>query len=215
MTKWAQNPAPYNSILPGPYAGCVVVAVAQIMAYEEYASTMIFNDVTCTWAAMKSVHTYPFPNYAGTATGQNQIANFFYELGKPSNCNVTYNTNGSPAVDDNARKTLVNYGYSNATIHHGPTGFTNTLHSIVRSQLFSGHPVYCGGMSCSSSGHAWVIDGYYAGLYHINWGWGGLSDGYYSAGLFDTTQRDSISSIDSGGEVMPQSFTFGFEVITY
>ena len=215
MTKWNQKPAPYNTLLPGTYAGCVVVAVAQIMAYEEYASTMIFNNVTCTWAAMKSVHTYPFPDYPGTTAGQNQIANFFYELGKPSNCNVTYNTNESNALDDDARKTLVNYGYSNATIHHGPTGFTNALHTIVRSQLFSGHPVYCGGMSSLSSGHAWVIDGYYAGLYHINWGWGGHSDGYYVAGLFDTTQRNSISSIDSGEDETPHSFTFGFEVITY
>lgn len=215
-TKWNQVGSPYDSLVPGPYAGCVIVAVAQIMAFEQYASTMTFNGVPCTWSAMKTVYTYPNASYGGTTAGRSQVANFLYELGKPANCNATYNAGGSPASDSDARKTLLNYGYSNVTLHYGPTGFTDVLHSIVRNQLFAGHPAYCGGMINISSGHVWVIDGYFAGLYHINWGWGGYSDGYYTCGVFDTSQRDSFASIDSGYEMSDAHFyTFGFVVITY
>ena len=216
QTKWNQDGFPYDSLVPGPYAGCVIVAVAQIMAYEQYASTMTFNGVPCTWSDMKTVHTYPNASYGGTTAGRSQVANFLYELGKPVNCNATYNEDGSPASDSDARKTLLNYGYSNVTLHYGPTGFTDALHSTVRNQLFAGHPAYCGGMRNISSGHVWVIDGYFAGLYHINWGWGGYSDGYYTCGVFDTSQRDSFASIDSGYETSDAHFyTFGFVVITY
>ena len=212
-TKWAQDTIPFNQSIPGQAnAGCSVVAVAQIMAYEEFASTMVFNGVTCDWSWMKSVYTYPSPNFAGFTPAQTQVANFFYELWKPGNCNVS---NGGGTTSD-AAQTLRNYGYSSVVIHYGYMGFTDSLHSVVRYQVYSGHPVYCRGSHNISIGHAWVIDGYIAGFYHINWGWLGNSDGYYAAGVFDTSQRDHISSIDSGNEVViPKSYTFDFQVITY
>jgi hypothetical protein len=43
----------------------------------------------------------------------------------------------------------------------------------------AGRPVYVSGAN-SDVGHAFVADGYDGNLhYHINWGWGGQSDGYY------------------------------------
>lgn len=76
-------------------------------------------------------------------------------------------------------------------------------------------PVWTRGHTTVGSGHAWVIDGYlfqyrYATLWayspssstmiktqvrmereliHCNWGWGGLSDGYFNSGVFDTSKR--------------------------
>ena len=213
-TKWSQKGQPFNDLLPNDYAvGCVPLAVAQIMAYEESASSMVFNGVTCSWSEMKTVHTYPYRDSLGTPAGQEQVANFLYAMGNADNCNVTYGPSTSATATD-ARRAFLNNGYSNATIHYG-VSFTNSLHSFVRNQLFSGHPVYCDGCHSVSSGHAWVIDGYFAGYYHINWGWLGDSDGYYSAGVFDTTQRNSISSYDPGTNNELHNYVFGFNVITY
>ena len=55
---------------------------------------------------------------------------------------------------------------------------------IIYNELNSNGPVLFGGQS-SGGGHAFVVDGYNGngyngnGYFHINWGWGGLSDGEY------------------------------------
>jgi len=46
---------------------------------------------------------------------------------------------------------------------------------LIYNELFEGRPV-----SGSGGGHAYVVDGYDGnGLFHVNWGWGGSSDGYF------------------------------------
>ena len=50
---------------------------------------------------------------------------------------------------------------------------------LLRSELTAACPVVYSGYG--RGGHAFVCDGYDAeGLFHINWGWGGMSDGYFN-----------------------------------
>jgi hypothetical protein len=50
---------------------------------------------------------------------------------------------------------------------------------MLRAEINASRPVYYSGRS-DNGGHAFVCDGYdAAGLFHINWGWGGSSDGYF------------------------------------
>ncbi len=54
---------------------------------------------------------------------------------------------------------------------------------LITEELIGGFPVYISGMNKSGGnyGHAWVIDGIDSfGRFHMNFGWGGQSDGYYS-----------------------------------
>ena len=47
-------------------------------------------------------------------------------------------------------------------------------------EVAAGRPVLYTG-NTESGGHAFVCDGYdESGLFHINWGWGGSGDGYFS-----------------------------------
>ena len=57
--------------------------------------------------------------------------------------------------------------------------------SLIYSELAVGRPmIYTG--STGSSGHAFVCDGYDGnGLFHINWGWGGAGDGYFSLSVLN------------------------------
>ncbi len=215
-TKWNQSPEPYDSLTPGGCpVGCVALAVAQIMAFEEYSNTMVFNGVECDWDSMKTVKTHPSLSY-GTSEGRMQLANFLLEMGSPANCNIVYGPDNSSGYAIGARRTLQNYGYTNVNATYGLFGFTSAQKSVVRNQLFSGHPVYCDGSNFSTgAGHAWVIDGYFAGYYHINWGWEGDCDGYYSEGLFDTTEIDHYSNEDPGSNTMLRLYDFDFTVITY
>ena len=57
--------------------------------------------------------------------------------------------------------------------------------------------VYCG--SSDSGGHAFVCDGYDGnGLFHINWGWSGLGDGYFALAVLNPYNNTSAGSGSSG-----------------
>ena len=52
---------------------------------------------------------------------------------------------------------------------------------MIQNELNQGRPVlYSGRDTGGIGGHAWVCDGYDAnGNLHMNWGWGGMDNGYY------------------------------------
>ena len=66
----------------------------------------------------------------------------------------------------------------------------NNWDNILYEELSSNRPIiYTGG------NHAWVIDGYQDGAFHMNWGWDGDMDGYYKVsgiieGDFMNSYRD-------------------------
>jgi len=56
--------------------------------------------------------------------------------------------------------------------------------------------LYCG--STGSVGHAFVCDGYSSGgYYHINWGWNGMSDGFFRLSALNPLE-EGIGGSDSG-----------------
>lgn len=216
-TKWNQNISPYNNETPGNQpAGCVVTALAQILAYEEYPTQIDFGDGTFgNWTDMKTVYTYPQTYYSGTQEGQNQVAKLFRLLGLPEYCDVHYN-DGSWALSSNAKSALQDLGYTNVKLHFSLTDF-RSLHSKVLIQLINGHPVFTSGLNSGSIyGHAWVIDGFQINYYHINWGWGGAADGYYNSGVFNTDNRAFYTSLDPGSTASDShNYTSYYHIITY
>ena len=61
----------------------------------------------------------------------------------------------------------------------------------LRMELNAGRPVmYMAQQVDAETGHAFVIDGYNQdGLFHVNWGWGGSSNGYYDLSMTDDSGR--------------------------
>jgi hypothetical protein len=56
----------------------------------------------------------------------------------------------------------------------------------VYTALSEDGPIYYGGASYSSGGHAFVLHGYRAdGMVYVNWGWSGDEDGYYNIDLLN------------------------------
>ena len=54
---------------------------------------------------------------------------------------------------------------------------------MIYNDISEKHPVIYGGSSISS-GHQFIVDGYDgSGLFHMNWGWSGMGDGYYVLSL--------------------------------
>ena len=72
------------------------------------------------------------------------------------------------------------FGYKrNAHCEYRENFSTQGWTDLIYSELAQGRPVIYSG-SKASSGHAFICDGYDGeGLFHINWGWDGMSNGYY------------------------------------
>lgn len=197
-TRWEQG-EPFNNRTPnGAAPGCVVIAVAQIMAYNEFSIDMSYDYKDCQWSTMKTVFTIPNIYSMGSAEAQDQVAAFAYELGKSYHCNVRYE-NGSWAQADGAARALRNYGYSNVNKY---IGFGTSNQKKARAALDLGYPVYLDGCKSGSTteGHAWVIDGYDGDYFHCNFGWHGNGDGLYYKNTFNP---------------LGNNYTWWFRLITY
>lgn len=118
----------------------------------------------------------------------------------------------SGAFAEGAQRTFQNYGYSDVDKHFG---FGNKKQKIADKVIRGGRPVYLDGCG-KKCGHAWVLDGLRGNYYHINWGWQGQWDGYYSKGVFRTSQRSDMDDVDvDKSENGYHHYYKGFRMVTY
>lgn len=73
---------------------------------------------------------------------------------------------------------------------------------MIREELDARFPLIYDGQSTKDGGHAFVCDGYDAnGLFHINWGWGGSSNGYFQLSVLDDN-GDGIGFSEGQGAIL-------------
>ncbi|MBQ9147698.1 MAG: C10 family peptidase [Rikenellaceae bacterium] len=189
----------YNGHAP---AGCVAVAVGQLLAYHQYPSQV--GDLMPLWPAIRLIQ-YPCidqPVLLG-------IAPLLAELGKNNFLSMTYTKKKGKSNAYRAAKTLKKLGYLNAQ----RVKYYNE--NTILEYLETDRPIIIGATSPKNlsgtgkrSGHAWVIDGYIKRqrdnqietMMHCNMGWGGECDGYYVSGLFDTTQVKDAQGNPTDGD---------------
>jgi hypothetical protein len=239
-TKWDQG-NPYNMWCPHRYpAGCVAVALAQIVACNEHpAPTRFRSTITKTWDELKA---YKYNGRYGGYNGDPPTADSMgYDEAEQTAAiiclighavKMDYGANGSGASTYRAKKFIKKY-YSNVdriTLKYDE--------GAIVGMLTRGRPVYID----SNQGHAWVIDGsrhqmrfrhlYYNGkptstaidyrtLVHCNFGWGGAADGYYERKVFNAhrgpVERESGLDDPNAGNHGKKSanYTRSFNIITY
>lgn len=189
-TQWDQG-WPYNALCPSDEAsneqcptGCTTTATAQIMNYWQYPAKGIghhsyklesgtvskqsafFNETYYQWDSMDVNHV-------------EAISTLMYHVGVAMD--MDYNPGGSAAYLSSAEIGLQRYfDYSDSSIYlHRENYDDNSWIELLKSSIANNKPVLYEGYG--SSGHAWVVDGYdNQDLFHMNFGWGGNSDGYYS-----------------------------------
>lgn len=196
-TEWDQGDG-YNNLLQFSscsgtsngqvWTGCVATAVAQIMRFYQYPG--IYN-----WDNM--------PLYSGSS----ETSRLMKDLGLSNNLNISYSCDGSSASTSRVPATLQNFGYSGGS-YNDYEYFTvkNEVDSGYPVILAGGSNGGWWIFGQYQDGHAWVCDGVqermyfdcvpdpntpgeqisvYAGHYdaslHMNWGWGGNWNGWYSA----------------------------------
>lgn len=185
------------------FAGCVAVAVAQLMYYhqwpaqargEKYHPKLGKRDFSAShyrWSDMRPIYG---DNERYIGSGKNRrvrpdddpmftsVAELMRDLGAAVSMNYQPAASSSNSeLASTALQTYFNYEATDA-LSTSRLGIDKT-EQLITEELIGGFPVYISGMNKSGGyyGHAWVIDGIDAfGRFHMNFGWGGQSDGYYS-----------------------------------
>ncbi|MCD8289885.1 MAG: C10 family peptidase, partial [Prevotella sp.] len=209
-TEWGQN-SPFNLQCPtinGTNAptGCVATAMSQIMYYFKYpteATTDIpaysnYSELPATtfnWDAMRTYYNSSYDNDENC----NAVAELMHYAGQA--VQMEYSLSGSGALMEDIPTAFHNYfGYEcGGTIAVG-ANYTYTglgdfrsfsdWNDLLYTELANGYPFILSGVSADNYGHAFIVDGYDGnGYYHINWGWNGYCNGYYSLCLLDATDE--------------------------
>ena len=84
---------------------------------------------------------------------------------------------------------------------------------MLYGEIAAGYPVLFSGFS-SGGGHAFVLDGFDGeNLFHLNWGWGGGSNGWFLVGILNPGDNSGIgASSSSDGYSMGQRALFGLRL---
>lgn len=202
-THWNQS-APFNNLCPeqnGQRAvtGCVATAMAQAMKYHNWPPKGTgsrnghnFNE-DYAWSDM--INDYVRGQYSNSQA--RAVAELMLACGQSVDMMYSPYSSGAQAFREQyALPTYFDYDKDCRFILRDFYS-QKEWDDIIYSELQAGRPVVYGGQS-AQGGHAFVCDGYSeAGYFHINWGWGGLSDGYFLLSAL-TPASSGIGGFDGG-----------------
>ncbi len=128
-----------------------------------------------------------YPSYNNGEDGT-EVARLFKYLGTAS---LTNYGKESGATGYNALQGIIkyfDYDASATTVWRRQRSY-NELVDMLYAELQAKRPVMFSGTSTDAA-HSFVVDGYLEEDYfHVNWGWGGDSDGYYKVVLMDPNEQ--------------------------
>jgi len=197
-TKWDQacfyNDSCPNAPNAGAYycqkvpTGCVSIALAQIIRFHKYPLIGSGSNSYYTpyYGVQYANFGSSFYNYSAMPnfllSKNSATAQFIYHCAVSVNTIFNYLSSGANIND--AKNAFLNYfNYSNSLQLVHKINYTNSgWLDLLKNELDSTRPVFLSGYNQNNSGgHAFVCDGYdNNNLFHINWGWGGMYNGYFS-----------------------------------
>ena len=200
-SKWGQD-YPYSKQTQY-VTGCVATAVAQVMYYHKWPAQgkgqesykVTFDNTVRSADFTKSHYDWDnmLPDYNRrnvTAKQEDAVALLMNDVGIATNMQYTDRVSGTQSYM--AERALRNYfDYDAALVTRANEGDDNFI-EIVKKELRNGFPLYISGNSKSGGGHAWVCDGFdKEDMFHMNFGWNGQADGYYSLATLSVTSTGS------------------------
>ena len=210
-TTWNQN-APFNLYTPAiggtqTPTGCVATAMAQVMKYWNYpeygvGTGSITNPSTGRTETMSLNEDFLWnemlDSYNGAYTDDQADAVAFLMKACGYSVDMSYNTGVSGSFSVIAAKALIENFQYNRNIRYYQRDYIDATQwdEIMYNEISNGRPVLYGAQS-TSGGHEFVCDGYNGdGYYHFNWGWGGMSDGYF---ILDSLNPNDIGTGGGAG----------------
>ncbi|MFR8835623.1 C10 family peptidase [Bacteroides nordii] len=222
---WDQT-APYNLLCPtinGTQAptGCVATALAIVMKYNRWpdqGSGMTFQYTTKQYRQTLSatynivydwdnmLNKYEKGNYS--ADQAEAVSQLMYHCGVFSEMDYTPRSSG--ALTLTAMSGMVRYmKYDKSMTLQSREWYTEAeWNGLLKKELNAGRLVIYGGSNNKEEGHQFVLDGYKQNDYHVNWGWGGTANGYYSLSALDPDSQ-GVGGNTGGGFTVGQDAVIG------
>lgn len=226
---WTQN-EPYNSMLPmlsngsQAVAGCVATAMAQLLYYWKYPAQVTttlpsytsqslqiympaLEPVDFNWEAMQDTYL----DNDTQSEGAQAAAQLTLYCAQSVEMNFMYGTSG--ANTNRVPRVLSTYfGFkSSAHCEYRENFTTQGWADLIYNELAAQRPVVYSG-SKASGGHAFICDGYDgAGMFHINWGWNGLSNGYFLLNVLNPDAQGTGAANEAYGYIYNQYIVCGIE----
>ena len=212
------------------YTGCVATSMAQIMNYHKHPAqtTQVIPSYTYTYYNSYSeeygtvttdpldVVTFDWEHMKDSYNGSEDevytdaVATLMLYAG--SAAEMKYNTTASSTSDPKIPKAFHNYLDYNAQLVYRSDYDLDSWTEMVYQELKAGRPMIYNGRAGSGGGHSFVCDGYECGdYYHINWGWGGLGNGYFQLSVLNPYAAGIGASTSAEGYNIDQTAIIGIK----
>ena len=243
-TSWGQN-EPYDHYLPTSdksiydraVAGCVPVAIAQIIKFHHWpprgqGTKSYIDDEGEIRATLAANLALPFAwdvmqdAYAGAGVDPTAPANLavartclalgvFFESDYEIDGTGTFSNDIPQVFADHLFFQSDGFKMSNIESYYGNYISQDALYANIRSDILAGRPAYVGFADQVLGGHSFVADGLLTDsgtdYYHFNYGWSGYDNGWYrlTDGYEDTVITNGINNIQP--QFMPQFDEIAYE----
>lgn len=225
-TQWGQD-APYNGMTPiinnvQCPTGCAATSFAQVMNYFKYpekgsgyikytsnGKTYVLNLEKTPFDWNNMLDVYKSGNYNDTQA--DAVAYLMKACGY--SIEMMYGMYASGAQSFKIGKALINnFNYDPSLVYADRNNYTYDIWcDMVYNNLKNVGPVIYNGTSIDG-GHSFVCDGYDGeGYFHINWGWDGLSDGYFLLDALNPDAQGTGGSAAEGGFNYSQDAYFAIQ----
>ncbi|MCR5131601.1 MAG: C10 family peptidase [Prevotella sp.] len=209
------------------YTGCVATSMSQIMYFHKQPAkltkdipsyTFTYSDGNYNYATVEMEglsadgSEFDWEHMRETYTGAedevytNAVAKLMFYVG----CSVKmqYGTSSSGAYTDDIPTGFTYFGYGSKIAFR--TDYTqDTWDDLVYSELAAGRPMIYNGTAGSGGGHSFICDGFeYGNYFHINWGWGGMGNGYFQLAIMNPQDSGIGGSSSSEGYNMKQNIIY-------
>jgi hypothetical protein len=242
LIKWNQFPY-YNEACPvidGEKApvGCAATAMGQLMKYWEFPSMSrgsvnyeyvyltrdsalfqferSFGEKSYNWDEMPASLTD-----SSTSEEIKEISELLVDIGH--SVKTAYNLGGSSAIQADFVGLQRNFNYKKPTLIHiyddigdaKEGADSSAFHSQIIENLEKRYPVLVVGYVFGGF-HAMVCDGYdNEGFYHLSYGWGGQSDGYYHFSENVWCAAHDFLFVDAYINLIPSELNYSSSVVNY
>lgn len=217
-TKWNQQGVT-GAYCPNGIAGCVPLAVAEILSYHKYPNSIELSYQGADMATQNldweeiNKHVIQSSSCVASDSAHNALGRLCRQLGQLMNS--SYDSGSTGTYRANVPNCFTTLGYN-------VIGWRDYSTNCCVTPISNFHPVIVAGFrntTSGTSGHEWLVDGFikrtittgkyvvredgishwepktYVTVYnHVNWGWGGNYNGYYCDGVFDTSNYHTLDS---------------------
>lgn len=216
-TVWGQD-APFNDQCPvkkgiQTVTGCMATSISQVLNHQQFPTQMTggtysYNDHGTTRSVNFDDITIDYnlllDNYSrgnGTEEERAEVAKLMVNVGHA--LNMQYDEQSGAISTMGLRGLVESIGCTKAQSLERKYYSLDEWNDLIQTELRANRPVVFDGFS--DGGHSFVLDGVDAeGLYHVNWGWDGTSNGYYDVTILLPSIYGTGASASTVGFVYDQ-----------